>query len=110
MIRRPPRSTRTDTLFPYTTLFRSGRNAQMGFGELDGRASPRLECFLAACEKAGIDAKLRENIQWWIWGKFAMLAPFAAATAMTRQAIGPIRSDPDEIGRASGRERVCQYV
>src|SRR3546814_3809290 len=26
MIRRPPRSTRTDTLFPYTTLFRSVRN------------------------------------------------------------------------------------
>src|SRR3546814_16729528 len=25
MIQRPPRSTRTDTLFPYTTLFRSGR-------------------------------------------------------------------------------------
>src|SRR3546814_3537964 len=35
MIRRPPRSTRTDTLFPYTTLFRSvpGRN--------HGRARPR---------------------------------------------------------------------
>src|SRR3546814_3396344 len=30
MIRRPPRSTRTDTLFPYTTLFRSwGRRAPM---------------------------------------------------------------------------------
>src|SRR3546814_2789871 len=27
MIRRPPRSTRTDTLFPYTTLFRSCRNS-----------------------------------------------------------------------------------
>src|SRR3546814_11781570 len=27
MIRRPPRSTRTDTLFPYTTLFRSPRRA-----------------------------------------------------------------------------------
>src|SRR3546814_4297217 len=27
MIRRPPRSTRTDTLFPYTTLFRSDRAA-----------------------------------------------------------------------------------
>src|SRR3546814_12363739 len=26
MCRRPPRSTRTDTLFPYTTLFRSARN------------------------------------------------------------------------------------
>src|SRR3546814_12073163 len=28
MIRRPPRSTRTDTLFPYTTLFRSGFRAE----------------------------------------------------------------------------------
>src|SRR3546814_3185746 len=28
MIRRPPRSTRTDTLFPYTTLFRSCRRAR----------------------------------------------------------------------------------
>src|SRR3546814_3736326 len=28
MIRRPPRSTRTDTLFPYTTLFRSSKSAQ----------------------------------------------------------------------------------
>src|SRR3546814_9902101 len=28
MIRRPPRSTRTDTLFPYTTLFRSVRQTQ----------------------------------------------------------------------------------
>src|SRR3546814_4175150 len=27
MIRQPPRSTRTDTLFPYTTLFRSGEGA-----------------------------------------------------------------------------------
>src|SRR3546814_5059313 len=30
MIRRPPRSTRTDTLFPYTTLFRSGRSRRAG--------------------------------------------------------------------------------
>src|SRR3546814_9440156 len=29
MIRRPPRSTRTDTLFPYTTLFRSRRRTQI---------------------------------------------------------------------------------
>src|SRR3546814_17425087 len=29
MIRRPPRSTRTDTLFPYTTLFRSDRRASI---------------------------------------------------------------------------------
>src|SRR3546814_19621447 len=37
MIRRPPRSTRTDTLFPYTTLFRSqGR----------GSAANSLVCYL----------------------------------------------------------------
>src|SRR3546814_1807937 len=30
MIRRPPRSTRTDTLFPYTTRFRSGRRPGRG--------------------------------------------------------------------------------
>src|SRR3546814_1267036 len=30
MIRRPPRSTRTDTLFPYTTLFRSVLAARIG--------------------------------------------------------------------------------
>src|SRR3546814_7949553 len=32
MIRRPPRSTRTDTLFPYTTLFRSDRLQARGPG------------------------------------------------------------------------------
>src|SRR3546814_2657433 len=32
MIRRPPRSTRTDTLFPDTTLFRSGRRATAAGG------------------------------------------------------------------------------
>src|SRR3546814_14775918 len=37
MIRRPPRSTRTDTLFPYTTLFRS-RVDQQGRGSA-GRSS-----------------------------------------------------------------------
>src|SRR3546814_12606493 len=41
MIRRPPRSTRTDTLFPYTTLFRSLRRILAA-----ARAIPN-ECFLA---------------------------------------------------------------
>src|SRR3546814_10856551 len=37
MIRRPPRSTRTDTLFPYTTLFRS-----LGSADATGFFQPRL--------------------------------------------------------------------
>src|SRR3546814_8647513 len=42
MIRRPPRSTRTDTLFPYTTLFRSqpsprtGRTSHRGYTGMSG--------------------------------------------------------------------------
>src|SRR6056297_3708887 len=36
MIRRPPRSTRTDTLFPYTTLFRSRLTIQRGLHACHG--------------------------------------------------------------------------
>src|SRR3546814_11471942 len=53
MIRRPPRSTRTDTLFPYTTLFRSvsGRSLYTSpglpsagpAGAVRGRVSPECE-------------------------------------------------------------------
>src|SRR3546814_12581134 len=52
MIRRPPRSTRTDTLFPYTTLFRSpqGRTRYAG---TDDTPRPRL------CE----DADHRRSVQ-----------------------------------------------
>src|SRR3546814_2407088 len=44
MIRRPPRSTRTDTLFPYTTLFRSCPAASImtGFGRRANARAPRL--------------------------------------------------------------------
>src|SRR3546814_16214604 len=35
MIRRPPRSTRTDTLFPYTTLFRSSARGDFEFLDVD---------------------------------------------------------------------------
>src|SRR3546814_11930309 len=38
MIRRPPRSTRTDTLFPYTTLFRSVYRSGLGLQGLRGTA------------------------------------------------------------------------
>src|SRR3546814_4126745 len=40
MIRRPPRSTRTDTLFPYTTLFRSFREADIKSGRFTSPGVP----------------------------------------------------------------------
>src|SRR3546814_2762723 len=41
MIRRPPRSTRTDTLFPYTTLFRSQQHHALRPLQAHRRADPR---------------------------------------------------------------------
>src|SRR3546814_8518102 len=61
MIRRPPRSTRTDTLFPYTTLFRSleaagvdadADRAAVGLGRVDHFVDP-----LGRADIAGIDAQ-----------------------------------------------------
>src|SRR3546814_10120487 len=46
MIRRPPRSTRTDTLFPYTTLFRSNPDAACArFDEFLGRLPAGVQLF-----------------------------------------------------------------
>src|SRR3546814_5287591 len=45
MIRRPPRSTRTDTLFPYTTLFRSrGGGARLAARDRDADRRHRRPC------------------------------------------------------------------
>src|SRR3546814_1327893 len=47
MIRRPPRSTRTDTLFPYTTLFRSFERARdpCRIGRREPRRGGRIDLF-----------------------------------------------------------------
>src|SRR3546814_1023207 len=71
MIRRPPRSTRTDTLFPYTTLFRSlarrvapgeaaqlarrhGQGAAPEEGVFQAHADPAEEAVRALVERAGV--------------------------------------------------------
>src|SRR3546814_13812893 len=97
MIRRPPRSTRTDTLFPYTTLFRSlaSRNSRMCSTAMHDRQISVID----------VDNNIGDKLMTFsgLFGarpRFALLglaACFACASA-------------SEIGRASCRERVCQYV
>src|SRR3546814_8466408 len=58
MIRRPPRSTRTDTLFPYTTLFRSGARGQ----EANPGLSEGFSVRAGACRGADRDAFGRRAI------------------------------------------------
>src|SRR3546814_5188288 len=54
MIRRPPRSTRTDTLFPYTTLFRS---------RLGGRQCSNQPSLFAACCEARANQATRGRLR-----------------------------------------------
>src|SRR3546814_3952861 len=57
MIRRPPRSTRTDTLFPYTTLFRSRTRVRSAGG--DHRPGRRRD--LDGGRAGGATARLARN-------------------------------------------------
>src|SRR3546814_11369654 len=58
MIRRPPRSTRTDTLFPYTTLFRSFHRAEAEWRDRRVRRetleTPSLRDLLVRVDAAGL--------------------------------------------------------
>src|SRR3546814_13943042 len=53
MIRRPPRSTRTDTLFPYTTLFRSVEAGVAALPQGDPRLRLRAAMRLGAVVRRG---------------------------------------------------------
>src|SRR3546814_9834904 len=46
MIRRPPRATRTDTLFPYTTLFRSDSLLDIAVQRMIGQGNPAHQVWL----------------------------------------------------------------
>ena len=72
-----------------------GTFMRMVFGELDGSRSKRGEELHALCLKAGFDATLSEQILTELWMKFVLLATNASVTALTRQAIGVLRDDPD---------------
>src|SRR3546814_19521033 len=103
MIRRPPRSTRTDTLFPYTTLFRS----QVSSG-------PAAVIFDAARGR-GIHARpglaLAEDRQTDIGAKFQCHVRQNGDVPAVGLAVLRIVDIPvPQLGRASCRERVCQYV
>src|SRR3546814_16663078 len=50
MIRRPPRSTRTDTLFPHTTLFRSEERGSGQHAAVEAGAAEALAVFAAVAE------------------------------------------------------------
>src|SRR3546814_14538721 len=130
MIRRPPRSTRTDTLFPYTTLFRSLTAAARRLSVEHTTVSRRVQ----ACEaSAGAPLFTRSASGYALTEAGRKLLPRAEAMEQafagierslageSREPSGLVRIGCSEaygttilprhqIGRASCRERGCQYV
>src|SRR3546814_14880341 len=97
MIRRPPRSTRTDTLFPYTTLFRSGQ-AVDNPGMIPGPES----CPQAVPERASSYQRDVNAIKFNKFNKLIVLQPAFRNTITTSFCIYPILE-----ARASGNEPAC---
>src|SRR3546814_3912897 len=83
MIRRPPRSTRTDTLFPYTTLFRS-RPADRGGGVRGHRGQGDADRAGRAPVAAGADAQLAGGAP----GNRAGVQPDHPAAGQRRDGVG----------------------
>lgn len=73
----------------------TGTMAILSVGELDGKPSARTKTFLDACTKAGIQARLSDDIQKTIWEKYVFLVAASAMTSLTRLPLGAIREDPD---------------
>src|SRR3546814_16981155 len=128
MIRRPPRSTRTDTLFPYTTLFRSNERLKAAGGQgliapafLIDKAVTAMEATIADAKAGGsmVESLVRRTGEANIAGDWSARAakivqgPVAAALARQPPELHPPGPQATmaagrwarEDGRAACRER-----
>src|SRR3546814_19862155 len=124
MIRRPPRSTRTDTLFPYTTLFRSGDvyACIAGGGRIEqhlaivGRNQPIARAQRAALARDRIVQPNAEALDLVIQLHLDAIAGRALRRAepvdqgLAHQPAGAVLDRRDELGSAYCRDWVYQYV
>src|SRR3546814_11027955 len=114
MLLRTPRSTRPDTILPYTTLFRSWFTARGTPHLIEGysaaedvftRALPVLTLVLLL----EVGGALNADFRWWqnVLAAAGGLALLLGIWASVNRSRG---RPPLKIGRASCRESVCQYV
>src|SRR3546814_12148810 len=122
MMRRPPRSTRTDTLFPYTSLFRSILNPDRigpnGFRLTEITqpsdtyfAEQRLDAEgytlnLSLWQTVNLNLGIRNERNLQNVTTFSVLRPNDPPVVALLDTNDHL---PSQIGRASFREKVCQY-
>src|SRR3546814_12365071 len=114
MIRRPPISTRTDTLFPYTTLCRSAVNCNKAAGyHVRRQVIRQADHLVHEIRKRAFrhaDLVLKQLIHAIALQPYSTAAMNRHPTASPRELRPTACSGDAWIGRASCRERVCQYV
>src|SRR3546814_18369655 len=108
MMRPPPISTRTDTLFPYTTLFRSiwveGPAQEVAEADWDRAVDVNLKGTFFCCRHA-IPALIESR------GCIVNIISDAGLMGYANTSVYcASKGGVTQIGRASCRERVCQYV
>lgn len=101
----------------------SGQMARVQFGPVVPSQEKAARQFLAACKAAHIQAEIPEDIVRANWEKFVFLVGLSSATAVSRAALGVVRSDPDlrwlfaeamretwRLGRARGVRLADDFV
>src|SRR3546814_14949626 len=117
MIRRPTRSTRTDTLCPYTTLFRADEHSKVAAEQIretvSGVTSAELPAALAGAAAAlPLLGEHAETVAVAIAEHLPKIPANSLSESAYHDLLGAL---PDshhngvQIGRASCRERVCKY-
>lgn len=76
------------------TVRQTGAFTRIRAAEEDGRESDRIRTFRSACADAGIEFIPSEDIAADRWRKFALIVAGSGLTAVTRQTVGTVRSDP----------------
>src|SRR3546814_16275233 len=119
MIRRPPRSTRTDTLFPYTTLFRSANDSSStkrpglgGVGNELGKIELHVVAGLGRAEPRTVDVAVQRQVHRAIAPGIAKLIGSHQYRTQRRTRLGLQKSERTEERRGrtecvrTGRVRV----
>jgi len=77
-----------------------GSFASLAFAEADGTRSPRMEAFLAACERAGVEADIPKDMLRAVWQKYILLVAVSGMTTAARLPMRALIESPEGLATA----------